>query len=236
MDGNSGVVTLCVFTFLIQALYLTPLSQTRGRLAPTWRPSTLPLFHRTRFHGNAKHILSCHIQDIVENVTAFDHFFDSSRKLWFLKHTLTVPWEQSLSDPQIGQMKMLTQLQILGVTLPFPSFTLEITSMGPSLITIVCHMPLGSVMIVESVTPIGQLLQQVEHTLYAHWCVPRFVAKLVLNAYLAQFERHVPIWSSKNRLSDSTVLKEDGHVTKFRRFFKQFYSAKGTKKRQTLDW
>jgi len=74
---------------------------------------------------------------------------------------------------------------------------------------------------------------------YAERSVPRFVAKFILWSVMTQFERDIWIWSQKKFLNKPMVVKGDGNIVGFRRWFSQFYSASSGKQTtvdQAMDW
>jgi len=67
--------------------------------------------------------------------------------------------------------------------------------------------------------------------------VPRWFGKFVLNNLVVQFERDVPIWDNKTYLPNPMVIKEDGDILRYRRWFSQFYSENSlTVGKDPLDW
>jgi len=106
-----------------------------------------------------------------------------------------------------------------------------ITQIGPGMVHLEFRLFGGRINVIETVTPVGPLLQRANHICYADWWVPRFVAKFILTSLLIQFERDVPIWSNKRLLRKPMVMKEDGQVVKFRRYFQQFYCKNDEAKR-----
>jgi len=208
---------------------------------PTWEPIRFPDFHKMWYQGKTQHIVSCHIQEIPENGTDFQHFHFLHtpfvlKCLWMVKHVWKATWVQSPApNGHLADMTVCSEISMWGFKLPI-SFNVVITQIGPGLVHLNIILPMGNVLIVETVTPIGPLLQNTSHICYASRFVPRFIAKLAFKAMLTQYERDVPIWANKLLLRKPMILKEDGQVTAFRRYFKQFYSKEGTKKREELSW
>jgi cholesterol 7-desaturase len=90
--------------------------------------------------------------------------------------------------------------------------------------------PFGKVMLIETVTPVQPLLQRITHQVFAEWTVPRFFAKFIMGSTIVQFERDVPIWNNKTYLNNPGLVKEDGPIAKYRRWFaKNFYSENSEK-------
>jgi hypothetical protein len=101
----------------------------------------------------------------------------------------------------------------------------EVTQQGMGIVFILMRLPLfGRVLAIETVTPVGPSMQLYHHTVSAESSVPRFVAKLVLRALVAQAERDVSIWNYKAYLNRPLLVKGDGPIVQFRRWIKQFFS------------
>jgi len=95
-------------------------------------------------------------------------------------------------------------------------------------------MSFGKALIIETVTPKEALLQETSHIIFASRFVPRFVAKILLYFFYEQFNRDVYIWSNKTFLPNAFILKQDGNIAQFRKFYQRFYPKKG--KQEKLDW
>ena len=65
--------------------------------------------------------------------------------------------------------------------------------------------------------------------------VPRAFAKFVLKSLLIQFERDIPIWNNKVFLPNPLVVKQDGAIPQFRRWYSKFYSKNHEKLLQQLQ-
>ena len=55
--------------------------------------------------------------------------------------------------------------------------------------------------------------------------VPIFIAKVIFQGFITQFERDVPIWNNKILLRKPLLSKNDGPISRFRSWFKQFYPS-----------
>nr|XP_032528311.1 cholesterol 7-desaturase-like [Danaus plexippus plexippus] len=99
--------------------------------------------------------------------------------------------------------------------------------------------PLGPMVVLQSVTPLGPLLQRVIHRVYTPTLnAPLGAALVVLEAY--QFQRDVAIWNSKRYVNSPTYVKSDKTIRAFRTWFSQFYSKNSIPLRDAmqnpLDW
>jgi len=100
----------------------------------------------------------------------------------------------------------------------------KVNQVGPGIVWLEFSTLAGKLLICESVTPIAPMLQRTLHIIYAEKKMPRFVAKFVLKAVVAQYERDVPVWQWKNFPDKPVLVKEDRAIRKFRKWFAQFYS------------
>ncbi|KAH0615631.1 hypothetical protein JD844_005092 [Phrynosoma platyrhinos] len=120
------------------------------------------------------------------------------------------------------------------------SWERQVRQVGPGLVFIVFeHRFLGRGVIIQSVTPVEPLLQQVVHRIYYQHNIPALVPKFILWAECVQFERDVMIWNNKKYLSKPLLVKEDGPIQRHRRWYAQFYGKDGMRAsspRPSLDW
>ncbi len=103
----------------------------------------------------------------------------------------------------------------------------------------------GRVIVIETITPVQPLLQRATHQCWAEKRCPRWFAKFLLRNLIVQFERDVPIWNNKTFISNPLIIKQDGPIQKYRRWFaKNFYSENSEKVAQarsaaasgSLEW
>ncbi len=53
--------------------------------------------------------------------------------------------------------------------------------------------------------------------------MPISIAKIIFKGFILQFERDVPIWNNKLLLRKPHLARNDGPISRFRSWFKQFY-------------
>jgi len=199
---------------------------------PAWQlPDLYPGFQHTRYDGTAEIYINCHVQTVPENGSDFAHFQPVHSDFivpgfFFLKHLWSSSWEPGTGDrSHMTDLCITTQFQFFGKLIPKVSYSAYIHQIGPGLVTLMFSIPLlGRVMVLESVTPVAPLTQQAQHTCFADSWVPRFVSKIILMALLTQFEADVPIWSNLQHTQRPMVVKGDGPILRFRRWYRQFYS------------
>ncbi len=86
--------------------------------------------------------------------------------------------------------------------------------------------PLGALFVIEAVTPRAALRSTYHHSVFAERGVPRWLAKALLRAFVMQAERDVDVWSNKDFRAQPLLVRGDGAIFPFRRWFAQFHSAR----------
>nr|XP_028576239.1 cholesterol 7-desaturase-like [Podarcis muralis] len=225
---------------------------------PTWRvPDREEFLPRPcPFRGLTEHFVNVHIEEIPENGADTAHLsflhrhaFLSGADLrymhspfWtFFRHHWQADWHP---DPEpnahCSRLQLKHNITLFGKHFSFMDLRVSAWQVGPSLVFLVLRFPLlGQGIIVQSVTPVQPLMQQVIHRIYFQKNVPAFIAKMVLRAECSQFERDVMIWNHKQYLSKPLLVKEDGAIQRHRRWFSQFYGEKSpkiTSQKESLDW
>lgn len=112
----------------------------------------------------------------------------------------------------------------LGFRVPGGSMHVEIVQAGPATVFLQMHTPFGPVLVIETVMVVEPLKQVVRHCVFAPPHIPRLVAKFVLGAVAAQYERDLEIWCNKQYRPRPVLTRADPNITVFRRWYSQFYS------------
>jgi len=205
-----------------------------------WFPPNIEEVNSGRFkwHGCALHQVRAHIQEIPENGPDTAHLnylhvplvFQLLHKLGF-HHAWTATWEPGKGlEEHLAFMDVVQSVCFVGRYVPGTKIDVYIVQVGPSMVHLHFATPFGKVVLVETVTPVQPLLQRVTHQVWAEWTVPRWFSKFIMRNTIIQFERDVPIWNNKTFLSNPTLMKEDGPIAKYRRWFaKNFYSENSEK-------
>mmetsp|Transcript_15958 Transcript_15958/g.17717 ORF Transcript_15958/g.17717 Transcript_15958/m.17717 type:complete len:278 (+) Transcript_15958:249-1082(+) len=212
-----------------------------SKVSPCWEPPVLDDIDVTKnvyFHGKSEHHVYAHIQDIPENGADIHHLSFVHRSFafvwlqWILEHRWDAAWDtggpgrEFMSDMYISQA-----FRIFGYDLDMWIRT-NINQVGPGIVTFVVHIPLlGRLVSVETVTPLGKYHQCVKHYMYGTRWVPIWIGKLFLQFMLRQFERDIPIWNNKIHRRKPVLVKEEGVIMRYRRWYAQFYSTEKKSKR-----
>ena len=218
---------------------------------PFWTPVLFPELHNHEavFHGYAQHKLACHIQEMPENGADVAHLntlhssfiYRLLDKLGF-KHYWTASWEKGNEeeDKHLTYMTVTEDMTFLGYKIPGTHFDVKINQIGPGFVVLCFDTLFGKVTVSQSVTPAGPLEQVAIHAVYAARTVPRPVAKFILDGLIRQFERDIPIWNNKTYQKQPALVKGDGPIAEFRRWFSQFYTENSptfhSVMKKSLDW
>ncbi|KAJ9458514.1 Cholesterol 7-desaturase [Diplonema papillatum] len=210
-------------------------------------PSWFPRNDENVSNGKWKHAawsgheILTHISEIPENgadsahlnVVHKDFIFthrDIPEKPTPIQHKWSATWEVDSERPWVTNMTVSMRhilgfdfLNKLGVGLD-----VEANQVGPGLVYLYINTVVGTVLMAQSVTPIGQFRQRVEHNYFACPNIPRWFAKAVAWAACRQFHRDIDLWEQKTWHSRPLLVKGDGPIQRYRAWFKTFYSENST--------
>ncbi|XP_034234039.1 cholesterol 7-desaturase isoform X2 [Thrips palmi] len=212
--------------------------------APSWWPQPVAAIEdgSWAFVGRNEFLVSCHIQEIPENGADVAHLNavhgpgmvgrGLSRHLW------DAQWTPGADDrPHTATLKLNHQLDLFG---KFRMLKMDVCAnqIGPGYVEMSMETQFGPIIIVQSVTPVEPLLQKVIHRMY---CPPLLVpyAKIVLYGECVMFERDVLVWNHKQFQDKPLLVKEDRLISRYRRWFSQFYSENSPKhafRKETMEW
>ncbi|XP_056207957.1 cholesterol 7-desaturase nvd-like [Falco biarmicus] len=227
-------------------------------VGPTWAvPEQQEITTREWvFRGQTEHFVDAHIQEIPENAADVAHLFFLHgpavlggsdlryirAKVWaFMKHIWKAEW-QAEPEPSEHCSRLLLQHKatIFGKHISLLDLTVSVRQVGPGLVFLIFeHAFLGRGVILQTVTPLEPLLQNVVHKIYYQKNIPAIIPKFILRAECIQFERDITIWNNKQYLPKPLLVREDSSIQKHRRWYAQFYSQKSTRlpvQKEGLDW
>ncbi|XP_021269951.1 cholesterol 7-desaturase-like [Numida meleagris] len=208
------------------------------------------------FRGQTEHFVDAHIQEIPENAADSAHLaflhgpailsgsdlrYTKSRLWDFMKHVWKAEWRPE-PEPHghCSRMQLQHTATIFGKHFPLLDLSVSARQVGPGLVFLIFkHAFLGHGIILQTVTPLEPLLQNVVHKIYYQKNVPAIVPKFILRAECIQFERDVTIWNNKQYLPKPLLVCEDAGIQKHRRWFAQFYSERSARRpvpKEDLDW
>jgi len=198
------------------------------------------------FHGVFENYVEAHIQEIPENGSDVAHLgvlhVPFALKYFpFISHRWNAVWKAGEApDDHIAHIKLTQSLLFFGKPIPFTSAESEIRQIGPGVVYITLYSAFGKFYICEHVTPLQPLFQKVNHTVYGPKNIfTRNIAKVLLTAFSEQFTRDVDIWNNKTYIHKPIIVKGDGNINGFRRWYSKFYPELADKTSpiaQDLNW
>jgi len=199
----------------------------------TWHPPEVPEIQSDQFafHGKFENYVEAHIQEIPENGSDVAHLGVlhvpfALRVMPFITHLWTAEWTASEDQDtlHIANIKLTQTLLFLGKPIPFTSVETRIRQIGPGLVYLEIFSKFAKFVVIETVTPMEPLFQKVTHQIYGPkslFC--RFLAKIILASFSEQFNRDVVIWNNKAYIHKPIIVKNDGNILGFRRWYAKFY-------------
>lgn len=97
----------------------------------------------------------------------------------------------------------------------------------------------GRIYLVECHTPREQMVLKTDWQWFAEKHIPRALVSYVVGNWYSQWQNDLEIWENKVYKRPPIILKGDGPVNKFRRWYSQFYSESServAKESSALDW
>ncbi|XP_028170462.1 cholesterol 7-desaturase-like [Ostrinia furnacalis] len=134
-------------------------------------------------------------------------------------HVWSATWNKG--EGHIADLTLTHDYKIMKCNL----FHIDVTvqQIGPGFVRLFLKTPLGPLLVSQSVTPLGPLLQKVIHRVFSPAYNAPWAALVVYNeAYM--FERDVAIWNNKIFVGAPAYVKADKTIRAFRSWFSQFYS------------
>eukprot|EP01090_Pellita_catalonica_P016877 TRINITY_DN4977_c0_g1_i1.p1 TRINITY_DN4977_c0_g1~~TRINITY_DN4977_c0_g1_i1.p1 ORF type:complete len:403 (+),score=31.81 TRINITY_DN4977_c0_g1_i1:111-1211(+) len=214
---------------------------------PEWKPNASFSASSVEFRGKSRHFVNCHIQDIPENGCDYAHFSHLHHDAIFLSSIISHTWDPSWKPSKVrkweSEIVYKIGWKIWGRELPFGHVESKINQIGPGLVSIRFSTTFGNLYLQQSVTPRGPLYQEVNLSLYADKWVPIVYSNFILYSSTLQFERDLPIWNNKIFYSSPMLVKGDGDIKRFRRWYSQFFCDESPTlksialaEKNTLDW
>jgi cholesterol 7-dehydrogenase len=195
------------------------------------------------FHGSFENYVEAHIQEIPENGCDVAHLgvlhvpFILSW-LPIFSHKWTANWTAGEApDDHLAHIALTQTLLIMGKPVPFTTVSSSITQIGPGVVYLSIQSDFGKFIIVEHVTPLQPLYQKVHHAIFGpNNMISRLVAQLFLSSFTTQFNRDVTIWNNKTFVKNPIIVKGDGNILGFRRWYSKFYPSELLEKNQDKSW
>jgi len=198
---------------------------------PSWLPIELHEVNTGAFnyHGRSEHVLRCHVQEVPENGPDFVHLNVVHTTVWHvdipgLSHVWQGSWEADPQDKHVAHVRVNHNLSFLGWEIQIFNRPVLIRQVGPGLVWLEFDSIFGKWAMTQAVTPIAPGRTRLHHSMYSN--MNRLFSKFVFYSTIYQVEQDIPIWNNKTFHKKALLLKEDGPIAKFRRWYNQFYSEK----------
>ncbi|KAJ0184324.1 hypothetical protein K1T71_000747 [Dendrolimus kikuchii] len=212
---------------------------------PIWMVKDAEELKGWKLRGRNEFYVSAHVQEIPENGADVAHLnavhspsllSDFGEKYPILCDIIVAPSWGGLS-PAVdckwltSNIKLSHHYKILKCELLH--LNVNITQIGPGHVRLLIHSPLGPVLVVQSVTPLGPLLQKVVHRMYS----PAYNA--LFGAFMV-FSEAAMVRSNSTYINAPAYVKADKTIRGFRTWFSQFYSENSKTFKDAmqnpLDW
>lgn len=186
--------------------------------------------------GRATHHIACHGSEVPENgadVAHLNHLHtDVHPWLRWLKRFVdarfvwTATWQPSTELPHCSDMTLTERFVVAGREVALVGSDAVIRQVGPGLVVLSLQTAFGSTVLLQSLTPEEPYLQRLETVAYCSpgWLNLTAANRLLLLAYAENVERDVLIWSRKQYRAAPVLVRHDGPIARFRKWYGQFYS------------
>jgi len=223
------------------------------RELPKYKPIPLPEVDEQGFvdHGSWCQDVNMHIQDFAENAADYAHFnylHDNMglptfiNNMFYLKHDIT--WHSGLPDDSTEEnfsyfidkvlvyFKWLPRFPIPQIVDPIVVFN------GPGSIVYFRFRVkfFGEIILIKTFLPVGPLKVRVQDRYFADRKLPWVLVKFICYEALYAFKDDIRVWENKSYSFRPMVLKDDGPMSKVRRWYSKFYTENSVKAENTIDW
>ena len=123
-------------------------------------------------------------------------------------------------------MSLTERFVVGGWAVPLVGSDASIRQVGPGLVVLALQTFFGRVTLLQALTPVEPYHMRLETTAF---CSPNagnltLANRLALLAYAENVERDVLIWGKKKYLMAPALVRGDGPIVRFRKWYAQFYS------------
>ncbi|CAG9530031.1 unnamed protein product [Cercopithifilaria johnstoni] len=193
-----------------------------------------------QYKGRTEHEINCHIQEIPENGADIAHLnylhlsginngnditkIEMENPEPLVRHVWNGRWEQQPEpNKHIGVMYLKQIMTIMKIPMPFTSSDLQARQIGPGIVYMMFDFGwLGRGIVLQHITPEEPLFQRARFVMYSN--LPKLYANFFLLCEAIHFERDIYVWNHKCYVKRPLLTKNDGPISKHRRWYNQFYS------------
>jgi len=143
----------------------------------------------------------------------------------FISHSWNANWSAGETPFEYeAKIKLEQHLLFFGKKIPGTVVNVEISQIGPAVVYLKLSSSMGHFIVVETVTPITPLFQKVQHSIYTSKSIlSKIASNFVLTFFANQFSRDIVVWNNKTYQRTPILVKNDGNIAGFRRWYSQFY-------------
>ncbi|CAN7993104.1 unnamed protein product [Ixodes hexagonus] len=203
--------------------------------------------------GKIEKRIFAHMQDIAENGADIHHFGHIHKASAFVGpeeyarvagdswacRAMTFEYDIKWSEKGV-KVCVSTDLRVKLLGWNALSYHIDVWQLGPALSVAEATSPFGNLFYVFSFTPHGPRDVRAVIQTYGDRSVLWPIRKFMENATSTMVDRDIIIWDHKTFLKNPALLKEDGAIKTFRKWYSQFYSSKSPTWRdvreKNLDW
>jgi cholesterol 7-dehydrogenase len=149
-------------------------------------------------------------------------------RLPFVQLDYHAKWEIDAAQPHVASAQYDARFRILGKTFSEAAGgTAKVRFVGPGALGILRFIlpSVGEILVLQLNTPLGPLRMRSEMIWFAEPRVPRLLILYVVGAWASQFTEDIGIWERKSYLPKPLVVENDGPMSRFRKWYGQFYDA-----------
>ncbi|XP_059475988.1 cholesterol 7-desaturase nvd 1 [Neocloeon triangulifer] len=225
---------------------------------PSWKLSPLAQLAPSHwvYRGRSEFYISAHIQEIPENGADVAHLNaihgpsllagGSLNTSGFLaggswaRHLWTASWAAQTASGETHKA-VLSLRHEFRLFSKFALINMDVNAVqiGPGYVELSIDTTFGKAVILQSVTPVGPMLQRVIHRMYAAPSMPAPFATVIMLGEAIMFKRDIMVWNHKKFEDRPLLVREDRAINRYRRWYSQFYSENSLrlgKSPEGLDW
>ncbi|CAL4067234.1 unnamed protein product, partial [Meganyctiphanes norvegica] len=166
---------------------------------PYWKLPVVPDIQKGNWHyrGRTEHEIMAHVQEIPENGADIHHLshlhvpnifkgsdltdaFANNQVMDIAKHAWNGDWKTE-DEEHMASVLLTHGFSLFGGKFEIFSMTVKALQIGPGIVHLYFNTPIGSGVLIQTVTPIEPMMQKVIHTFYTSWSFIAPYAKLVLH-------------------------------------------------------
>jgi cholesterol 7-dehydrogenase len=183
--------------------------------------------------GRVRHHINCHVAEVPENgadVAHLAHLHGPAHPLMRrlpITFRWTADWNPGPSDrPHTADVSLTEELLWRGKPVGFVSTEADIRQLGPGMVVLGLKSAFGHVVLVQSLTSVEPYHQRLDTVMWASGDAFNLtlIARLMLLGYAENVERDVLIWNRKRNYRAPLLVKGDGPIGRFRKWYQQFYT------------